>query len=92
MVIAGNVVHSDMSLGCVHETPGATEFFVVRFRAEEDTVLGHFKAHLFNLVSLAVVKEANEEERGIGVSVVKVHSDTRQVHDDYGRLVLDQRA
>ncbi|KAG0695533.1 hypothetical protein DFH29DRAFT_879987 [Suillus ampliporus] len=58
MVLCGNIVNQDASLGHVHTTPAAAGFFEMRCRANNDTIIGHLKAHVFNETSLSVVKDA----------------------------------
>ncbi|KAF8429926.1 hypothetical protein L210DRAFT_3651902 [Boletus edulis BED1] len=57
VVMCGNTVNQDTSLGFTHESPGAKNFFKVRCRADENTVMGHLKAHVYNEVSLELVNE-----------------------------------
>ncbi|KAF8127382.1 hypothetical protein EV363DRAFT_1172502 [Boletus edulis] len=46
VVMCGNTVNQDTSLGFTHESPGAKNFFKVRCHADENTVMGHLKAHV----------------------------------------------
>ncbi|KAG0692599.1 hypothetical protein DFH29DRAFT_882260 [Suillus ampliporus] len=57
LLMCGKVVNQDASIGYVHTTPGAEEFWASRCRADEDTMVGHFKAHVYHLASLAVVED-----------------------------------
>ncbi|KIK42190.1 hypothetical protein CY34DRAFT_46605, partial [Suillus luteus UH-Slu-Lm8-n1] len=45
-VMCGKIVNQDASLGHVHTTPGATDFFLTRCRADNDTIIGHLKAQV----------------------------------------------
>ncbi|KAG2136084.1 uncharacterized protein EDB93DRAFT_1106955 [Suillus bovinus] len=58
MVICGKIVNQDASLGQVHTTPGTAEFWSTRCRADDDTIIGHLKAHVYNKTSLTVVDDA----------------------------------
>ncbi|KAI6104825.1 hypothetical protein EDD16DRAFT_1748891 [Pisolithus croceorrhizus] len=59
-------------------TPGAEQFFVTRCRAGDDEIIGHFKAHIYNMVSLQAVEEVFEAPKTDGVDdEVEVVSDTR---------------
>ncbi|KAG2341919.1 hypothetical protein BDR05DRAFT_414096 [Suillus weaverae] len=61
MVICGKIVNQDASLGQVHTTPGAAEFWSMRCRADDDTIIGHLKAHVYNKTSLTVVEGAFDD-------------------------------
>ncbi|KAG1840555.1 hypothetical protein C8R48DRAFT_781748 [Suillus tomentosus] len=61
MVICGKIVNQDASLGQVHTTPGAAEFWSTRCRADDDTIIGHLKAHVYNKTSMAVVENAFDD-------------------------------
>ncbi|KAG1897604.1 uncharacterized protein F5891DRAFT_1191808 [Suillus fuscotomentosus] len=61
-VVCGKVVNQDGSLGLAHTTPGAEGFWKSRCRADEDTIIGHLKAQVYNLTSLGVVEEAFDED------------------------------
>ncbi|KAG0699788.1 hypothetical protein DFH29DRAFT_1001722 [Suillus ampliporus] len=52
------LINQDASLGHVHTTPAAAGFFETRCRANDDTIIGHLKAHVFNETSLSVVEDA----------------------------------
>ncbi|KII84488.1 hypothetical protein PLICRDRAFT_179314 [Plicaturopsis crispa FD-325 SS-3] len=67
-VIGGNVVNQDSSLAKVYETSGATGFFEQRCRADADTLIGHFKSHIYDKVSMSAVAEAfdDDDESGEG--------------------------
>ncbi|KAG2092118.1 uncharacterized protein F5147DRAFT_538055, partial [Suillus discolor] len=45
IVFCGNIVNQDASLGHVHTTQSAAGFFETRCRANDDTIIGHLKAH-----------------------------------------------
>ncbi|KAG2114303.1 uncharacterized protein F5147DRAFT_547875, partial [Suillus discolor] len=57
LLMCGKVVNQDASIGYIHTTSGAEEFWASRCRADEDTMVGHFKAHVYHQASLAVVAE-----------------------------------
>ncbi|KAG1779267.1 hypothetical protein EV702DRAFT_1195243 [Suillus placidus] len=61
-VACGKVVNQDGSLGLAYTTPGAEGFWISCCRADEDTIIGHLKAQVYNLTSLGVVEEAFEED------------------------------
>ncbi|KAG1837545.1 hypothetical protein F4604DRAFT_1601313, partial [Suillus subluteus] len=50
LLMCGKVVNQDASIGYIHTTPGAEEFWASRCRADENTMVGHFKAHVPNNV------------------------------------------
>ncbi|KIM54151.1 hypothetical protein SCLCIDRAFT_31332 [Scleroderma citrinum Foug A] len=56
-VMAGGIVNQDASLGYVYTTPGAEDFFMQRCRADDNAIIGHFKAHIYNQLSLTCVTE-----------------------------------
>ncbi|KAG2352452.1 hypothetical protein BDR07DRAFT_1498279 [Suillus spraguei] len=58
MVVCGKIINQDASLGQVHTTPGAAEFWSTQCRADDDTIISHLKAHVYNKTSLAVVDDA----------------------------------
>ncbi|KAG2104681.1 uncharacterized protein F5147DRAFT_545195, partial [Suillus discolor] len=58
LVMCGNIVNEDSSLGHVHMTPSAGGFFEKRCRASNDAIIGHMKAHVYNTTSLAAVEQA----------------------------------
>ncbi|KAG2104045.1 uncharacterized protein F5147DRAFT_775755 [Suillus discolor] len=55
-IICSKVVNQDASLGHIHTTPGAEDFWATRCLADEDIMIGHLKAHVYNLASLSVAK------------------------------------
>ncbi|KAI5988554.1 hypothetical protein EDD15DRAFT_2172450, partial [Pisolithus albus] len=57
-LLAGSVVNQDGGIGYMHTTPSAENFFLERCRADEDEMVGHFKAHIYSRSSLAMVAEA----------------------------------
>ncbi|KAG1853449.1 hypothetical protein DFJ58DRAFT_728198 [Suillus subalutaceus] len=56
IVMCGKVVNQDASLGHVHMTPGATDFFLTRCCADNDTIIGHLKAQVYNTILLSTVE------------------------------------
>ncbi|KIK16805.1 hypothetical protein PISMIDRAFT_15592 [Pisolithus microcarpus 441] len=57
-LLAGSVINQDGGIGYMHTTPGAENFFLERCHADEDEMVGHFKAHIYSRSSLAMVAEA----------------------------------
>ncbi|KIO00404.1 hypothetical protein M404DRAFT_29553 [Pisolithus tinctorius Marx 270] len=57
-ILAGRVVNQDAGLAHVFTTPGADGFFPSWCRADTHEIIGHFKAHIYNKVSLDSVTEA----------------------------------
>ncbi|KIM52700.1 hypothetical protein SCLCIDRAFT_140590 [Scleroderma citrinum Foug A] len=51
-ILAGRVINQDSSLGHAFTTPGAEGFFLSRCQADTGEIIGHFKAHIYNKVSL----------------------------------------
>ncbi|KIM52045.1 hypothetical protein SCLCIDRAFT_142096 [Scleroderma citrinum Foug A] len=45
-VMAGSIMNQDTSLGYMYTTPGTEDFFMERCRADDDAIIGHFKAHV----------------------------------------------
>ncbi|KAG6377897.1 hypothetical protein JVT61DRAFT_14685 [Boletus reticuloceps] len=64
MIIAGGVVNQDTSLGIVYATPGTENFFQERCRANDNEILAHFKAHIYNKLSLTNVALAFDGPSG----------------------------
>ncbi|KAG1817616.1 uncharacterized protein BJ212DRAFT_1500091 [Suillus subaureus] len=62
LVACGKVINQDSSLGMAHTTSGAADFWLSQCKADKDTIIGHLKVQVYNLASLAVVKEAFEDE------------------------------
>ncbi|KAH7905410.1 hypothetical protein BJ138DRAFT_1230018 [Hygrophoropsis aurantiaca] len=58
LLMCGNVVNQDASLGELYTARDLKDFFPVRFLAGTDAVLGHAKAHAYNQASLRVAQEA----------------------------------
>lgn len=46
VIMCGNTVNQDASLGFMHESPGAKNFFKVQCHADENTLMGHLKVHV----------------------------------------------
>ncbi|KIK80789.1 hypothetical protein PAXRUDRAFT_36081 [Paxillus rubicundulus Ve08.2h10] len=46
LVMCGNIVNEDASLGFVHETDGASKFYETRSRADGNTMIGNLKSHV----------------------------------------------
>ncbi|KIK14387.1 hypothetical protein PISMIDRAFT_17303 [Pisolithus microcarpus 441] len=56
----------------------ALEFFMTRCHAGDDEIIGHFKVHIYNLVSLQAVDEVLKTPKTDGINdKVEVVSDTR---------------
>ncbi|KAG2113975.1 hypothetical protein DEU56DRAFT_710401, partial [Suillus clintonianus] len=64
LVMCGNIVNEDASLGHVHMTPGAGGFFDRRCRASDHVIIGHMKAHVYNTMSLAAVEQTFKTTEG----------------------------
>ncbi|OAX32111.1 hypothetical protein K503DRAFT_787412 [Rhizopogon vinicolor AM-OR11-026] len=62
VIICGKIVNQDASLGQVHMSPGAADFFSFQCHADDDTIIGHLKAHVYNKTSLTTVEEAFNDE------------------------------
>ncbi|KAG1873169.1 hypothetical protein F4604DRAFT_1681218 [Suillus subluteus] len=62
LVTCGKVVNQDGSLGLAHTMAGAAGFWLMRCKADDDTIIGHLKAQVYNLMSLGVVEEAFQDE------------------------------
>ncbi|KAG9309098.1 hypothetical protein JVU11DRAFT_10982 [Chiua virens] len=58
LVMCGNIVNEDNSFGHAYATKGATEFWPTHCKADEDTIIGHLKAHVFHMASLDTVAKA----------------------------------
>ncbi|KAI6096151.1 hypothetical protein F5141DRAFT_1221096 [Pisolithus sp. B1] len=57
-VMAGSIVNQDASLRYAYTMPGAEDFLMEHCHADTDAIIGHFKAHIYNWLSLACVSEA----------------------------------
>ncbi|KAG2028306.1 hypothetical protein BDR03DRAFT_988552 [Suillus americanus] len=83
-IICGKVVNQDASLGYIHEMLGAESFWQTSCQADEDTMIGHLKAHVCNLTSLTVVEDIypdgtpsiNKDELQPKCKSAKVSADT----------------
>ncbi|KIM50842.1 hypothetical protein SCLCIDRAFT_84972, partial [Scleroderma citrinum Foug A] len=51
-ILAGRIINQDGSLGHAFTTAGAEGFFLSWCRADTGEIIGHFKAHIYNKVSL----------------------------------------
>ncbi|KAN0094974.1 hypothetical protein V8E55_003261, partial [Tylopilus felleus] len=58
LIMAGGVVNQDAALGSVYATTGAEKFFLEQCRADDNDILGHFKVHIYNKLSLTHVAMA----------------------------------
>ncbi|KAG0700476.1 hypothetical protein DFH29DRAFT_774516, partial [Suillus ampliporus] len=58
LVMCGNIVNEDVSLGHVHMMPGAGSFFEKCCQASDHAIIGHMKAHVYNTTSLAAMEQA----------------------------------
>ncbi|KAG1818703.1 uncharacterized protein BJ212DRAFT_1479689 [Suillus subaureus] len=65
LVTCGKVVNQDGSLSLAHTMPGAAGFWLMHCKANDDTIIGHLKAQVYNLTSLGVVDEAFKDEAEI---------------------------
>ncbi|KAG2126327.1 uncharacterized protein EDB93DRAFT_1109721 [Suillus bovinus] len=57
VVFCGNIINQDASLDHVHTTQSAAGVFEMHCHANDDTIIGHLKAHAFNATSLSVVED-----------------------------------
>ncbi|EGN98256.1 hypothetical protein SERLA73DRAFT_74482 [Serpula lacrymans var. lacrymans S7.3] len=57
LLMAGNNVKEDGALGTSHTTRGAENFFQDRCRASNNDIIGHFKAHIYNIIPLNAIAE-----------------------------------
>ncbi|KAG1719201.1 uncharacterized protein EDB91DRAFT_1065808, partial [Suillus paluster] len=64
LVMCGNIVNEDSSLGHVHMTPSAGGFFEKHCQASDDAIIGHMKAHVYNTTSLTAVEQAFKAAEG----------------------------
>ncbi|KAG1745895.1 uncharacterized protein EDB91DRAFT_1246034 [Suillus paluster] len=64
LVTCGKVVNQDGSLGLAHTMAGAAgiRFWLMRCKADDDTIIGHLKAQVYNLMSLGVVEDTFKDE------------------------------
>ncbi|KAI6102815.1 hypothetical protein F5141DRAFT_1065438 [Pisolithus sp. B1] len=76
--LAGQVVNQDSGLGHVFMTPGAEKFFATCCCTGDDEIIGHFKVHIYNMVSLQAVDKVFKAPKTDGIDdEVEVVSDTR---------------
>ncbi|KIM55283.1 hypothetical protein SCLCIDRAFT_82006, partial [Scleroderma citrinum Foug A] len=62
-IMAGSIVNQDGSLGYAYTTPRAEDFFMDCYRCNHDTLIGHFKTHIYHKSSLACLAEAFDTEK-----------------------------
>ncbi|KAG2351507.1 hypothetical protein BDR07DRAFT_1501185 [Suillus spraguei] len=67
LVTCGKVVNQDSSLGLAHTTAKAAGvgFWLTCCKANDDTIIGHLKAQVYNLTSLGVIDEAFKDKAEI---------------------------
>ncbi|KIM57584.1 hypothetical protein SCLCIDRAFT_130146, partial [Scleroderma citrinum Foug A] len=68
-VMVGSIVNQDASLGHMYTTPSTEDFFMERCHADNDAIISHFKAHIYNRSSLACLTEAfntDKSDKGKG--------------------------
>ncbi|KIK23753.1 hypothetical protein PISMIDRAFT_10713 [Pisolithus microcarpus 441] len=90
--MAGSIVNQDASLGYAYTTPGAEDFFMERCHTDTDAIIGHFKAHIYNRLSLAHATEVfhadrkgkAKEHNDMGCNVVNLTSDNDNLVQDNG--------
>ncbi|KAG6373007.1 hypothetical protein JVT61DRAFT_7058 [Boletus reticuloceps] len=75
-VMAGSVVHQDGGNGAVYVSPGAVNFWLERCRADDNEILAHFKAHIYNRGSLDNVTLAFDGLPGEALSAAGVGAET----------------
>ncbi|KAF8121400.1 hypothetical protein EV363DRAFT_1186188 [Boletus edulis] len=68
LVMCGKTVNEDALLGFVHTTAGAKKFFDTWCRADEHTIIGHLKAHVYHSVSLEIVSDTFDNKSDQQVS------------------------
>ncbi|KAI6128649.1 hypothetical protein EDD16DRAFT_1472030, partial [Pisolithus croceorrhizus] len=66
-LLAGWVVNQDGGLGHVFMTPSAEKFFATCCHASDNEIIGHFKAHIYNMVSLQAVDEVFKAPKTDGI-------------------------
>ncbi|KAG1901132.1 uncharacterized protein F5891DRAFT_1187824 [Suillus fuscotomentosus] len=86
VVLCGKIVNQDASLGHVHTTPGAGGFFETQCHANDDTIIAHIKAHVFNTTSLSAVEESFNVDDSNGVES-SLSDDTSDIQILEGRDV-----
>ncbi|KAG2362248.1 hypothetical protein BDR07DRAFT_1376609 [Suillus spraguei] len=62
LVVCGKVANQDGSLGMAHMTAGAAGFWLTHCKANDDTIVGHLKAQVYNLMSLGAIEEPFKDE------------------------------
>ncbi|KAF8420165.1 hypothetical protein L210DRAFT_3654954 [Boletus edulis BED1] len=70
-IMAGSVVNQDGGLGHVFSTAGAVDFFAERCRADNNDIVGHFKAHIYHKASLTHLASLFEDSKNDGGSAAK---------------------
>ncbi|KAF8452785.1 hypothetical protein L210DRAFT_814470, partial [Boletus edulis BED1] len=70
-IMAGSVVNQDGGLGHVFSTAGAVDFFAERCRADDNDIVGHFKAHIYHKASLTHLALLFEDGKNDGGSAAK---------------------
>ncbi|KAG1859751.1 hypothetical protein F4604DRAFT_1930477 [Suillus subluteus] len=92
-VMCGKIVNQDASLSHVHTTPGVTDFFLTRCRADNDTIIGHLKAQVYNTVSLSTIEDAFAEPGDDDIVSLKdagsKDPDSRDMEDDQASQASD---
>ncbi|KAI6022539.1 hypothetical protein PISMIDRAFT_17306 [Pisolithus microcarpus 441] len=94
-IMAGSVVNQDASLGFTYTTAGAEDFFMEHCCADTNAIIRHFKAHIYNWLSLACVmdtfhtdkldhKGKAKERNDIGHDFVDLTSDNDGLAPDNG--------
>ncbi|KAG0702389.1 hypothetical protein DFH29DRAFT_999336 [Suillus ampliporus] len=95
LLMCGKVMNQDASIGYIHTTPGAEEFWASHCCANEDTMVGHFKAHVYHLASLAVVEdvygkgELKPSEKEMALPGQRAHAQVVTEDDDEVQEVPD---
>ncbi|KIM56686.1 hypothetical protein SCLCIDRAFT_29355 [Scleroderma citrinum Foug A] len=62
-IMAGSIVNQDASLGYSYTMPGAEDFFMERCCSDSDAIISHFKAHIYNRLSLACVTDSFNQDK-----------------------------
>ncbi|KAG1723674.1 uncharacterized protein EDB91DRAFT_1087746 [Suillus paluster] len=57
LVACGKVINQDGGLSLAHTTAGAAGFWLLHCKTDNDTIIRHLKAQVYNSMSLAIVEE-----------------------------------
>ncbi|KAG2056657.1 hypothetical protein BDR06DRAFT_970017 [Suillus hirtellus] len=96
IVLCGKVVNKDGSLGHCYNTPGAAGFWETWCHTSDDAIIGHLKAHVYNITSLSTVDDAFKDdidanlEDASTTNNLNQSSDIVEGHDDGLKWVKNQ--